>query len=98
MIDLTILRNYPELAENLTFKINAAELVVFAEICFQKGREDKPLYPPPEEYLTPPQFAELLKVSLVTLWNWDRKGITKPVRIGNTKRYRRTDLEKILQS
>jgi len=93
-----ILKSNPELAENLTLKISAAELAVFADICFQKGREDKPHYPPPEEYLTPAQFADLLKISLVTLWNWDKKSITKPVRIGNAKRYRRSDLEKILKS
>jgi len=97
MIDLTILKTNPELLESLTLKVNAAELVVFAEICFDKGRQEKPP-PSPEEYLTPAQFAEVLSISLVTLWNWDKKGITQPLRIGNAKRYRRSDLERILES
>jgi predicted DNA-binding transcriptional regulator AlpA len=51
----------------------------------------------PEEYLTPQEMADTLHVSLVTLWHWDNKGITKPLRIGNQKRYRRSDIEKFMQ-
>ena len=49
-----------------------------------------------EEYLTPSEMMQLLKISSVTLWNWDKKGITRPLRIGNQKRYRHSDLEKII--
>ena len=48
-----------------------------------------------EKYLTVDQVCELLSVSRVTLWAWDKKKITKPVRIGNLKRYRLSDIEKI---
>jgi hypothetical protein len=81
-----ILKTNPELAGNLEF----------AELCINKGKQEKPESKDPEEYLTPAQFAEALQVSLVTLWSWDKKGITRPLRIGNAKRYRRSDLEKIL--
>jgi hypothetical protein len=49
-----------------------------------------------EEYLTPAEMAQFLKVSMVTLWHWDKKGITRPLRVGNLKRYRKSDLEKII--
>jgi len=49
-----------------------------------------------EEYLTPTEMAQFLKISMVTLWHWDKKGITRPLRIGNLKRYRKSDLEKII--
>ncbi len=49
-----------------------------------------------EEYFTPSEMAQSLKVSMVTLWNWDKQGITNPLRIGNLKRYRKSDLERIL--
>lgn len=49
-----------------------------------------------EEYLTPSEMAQSLKVSMVTLWNWDKQGITNPLRIGNLKRYRKSDFERIL--
>lgn len=49
-----------------------------------------------EEYLTPSEMAQSLKISMVTLWHWDNKAITRPLRVGNLKRYRRSDLEKIM--
>jgi Helix-turn-helix domain len=91
-----ILKNNPELAENLTIKVNANDLRNLVELCISRGKQEKPEPTSPEEYMTPAQLAEALKVSLVTLWNWDKKGITRPLRIGNAKRYRRSDLEKIL--
>ena len=90
-----ILKSNPELAENLTIKVSASDLKEFAELCINGGRKER-LEPMNEEYLTPQQFADALQVSLVTLWSWDKKGITLPLRIGNAKRYRRSDLEKIM--
>ncbi len=49
-----------------------------------------------EEYLTPSEMAQALKISMVTLWHWDKKGITHPLRVGNLKRYRKSDLKKIM--
>jgi hypothetical protein len=60
-------------------------------------RDIEPQVKEVEEYLTPAEFAEVLKISLVTLWSWDKKKITHPLHIGNQKRYRRSDLEKIMQ-
>ena len=60
------------------------------------GKQEKP-EPEPEEYLTPKEFADTLHISLVSLWSWDKKGLTKPLRIGNKKLYRMSDLEKILK-
>jgi hypothetical protein len=91
-----ILKSNPEIAGNLTINVNANDLKEFAELCINRGKQEKPEPTNPEEYLTPAQFAEALQVSLVTLWSWDKKGITRPLRIGNAKRYRRSDLEKIL--
>jgi len=91
-----ILKNNPEIADNLTIQVNASALKEFAETCIEAGRKEKPEPSSPEEYLTPAQFSEALQVSLVTLWSWDKKGLTRPLKIGNAKRYRRSDLEKIL--
>jgi len=50
----------------------------------------------PVEYLTRKETAKLLKVSLVTLSDWNKKGILKPYRLGNLIRYKRTELEQAL--
>lgn len=91
-----IIKSNPDLTPNLNITAKASDLQEFARLCIEAGRQEKPEAKDPEEYLTPQQFAEILQVSLVTLWSWDRKGITRPLRIGNQKRYRRSDLEKIL--
>lgn len=93
-----ILKSNPEIAGSLTIQVKASDLQEFAKTCIEAGKQDKPEPKNPEEYLTPAQFAEALQISLVTLWSWDKKGITIPLRIGNAKRYRRSDLEKILSN
>lgn len=53
--------------------------------------------PPPqvESYLKSDDVCELLGISRVSLWTWDKKGITRPVYFGNQKRYRLSDIEKM---
>jgi len=84
------------MAGSLIVTTNINDLKELAEFCIERGRESNP-ESKPETYLTPQELADKFQVSLVTLWNWDRKGITKPVRVGNSKRYRLSDIEKILQ-
>jgi predicted DNA-binding transcriptional regulator AlpA len=45
------------------------------------------------QYLTGQKVCEILSISRVTLWQWDKKEITKPIRFGNLKRYRRSDID-----
>ena len=54
-------------------------------------KKEKPL-----EYLTRQQVAEILKISMVTVSDWNKKGILKPYRIGNRIRYKSNELEEVL--
>ena len=54
----------------------------------------KPVTPP--EYLTRQEVATILKVSLVTLTDWNKKGILKPYRLGNLIRYKRNEIDQAL--
>ena len=54
----------------------------------------KPVTPP--EYLTRQETAAILKVSLVTLSDWNKKGILKPYRLGNLIRYKQKELDEAL--
>lgn len=51
----------------------------------------QPITPP--EYLTRQETAEILKVSLVTLSDWNKKKILNPYRLGNLIRYKRSDID-----
>lgn len=44
------------------------------------------------------QVSEMLSVSIVTIVDWDKKNILKPLRIGNRVRYQLSDIEEVLQS
>ncbi|GAB3923409.1 helix-turn-helix domain-containing protein [Larkinella terrae] len=46
----------------------------------------------PDELLTPEETAQFLKVSKVTVWDWSRRGILSPRRIGNQVRYLKSEL------
>jgi len=48
------------------------------------------------EYLTRKEVAKILKVSLVTLSDWNKKGILKPYRLGNLIRYKTSEIEESL--
>jgi excisionase family DNA binding protein len=50
------------------------------------------------EYLTRKEVAAILKVSLVTISDWNKKGIIKPYRLGNLIRYKSSELETALIS
>lgn len=54
----------------------------------------QPVNPP--EYLTRQEVADILKVSLVTLSDWNKKKILNPYRLGNLIRYKRSEIEEAL--
>lgn len=45
-----------------------------------------------DELLTPEETAQLLKVSKVTVWDWEKRGILNARRIGNQVRYLRSEV------
>ncbi|MCF1420319.1 helix-turn-helix domain-containing protein [Mangrovimonas futianensis] len=54
----------------------------------------QPVRPP--EYLTRKEVAAILKVSLVTLSDWNSKGVLNPYRLGNLIRYKRSEIDEAL--
>ncbi len=50
----------------------------------------------PTVWLTRNEVAELLKVDLSTLWNWQKKSKLVPFGIGNRVLYRRSDIDSAL--
>lgn len=48
-------------------------------------------------YVASERVCEILDISRVTLWHLDKRGITHPIRLGNLKRYRLSDIESLGQ-
>ena len=49
-----------------------------------------------ESYLTPKQVTEMLGCDLTTLWRWNNKKYLCPIQVGGKRRYRMSDIKKIL--
>jgi hypothetical protein len=75
-----------ELRESILIDVRAE--IKFLALNFQ------PIIPP--EYLTRQETATILKVSLVTLSDWNKKKILNPYRLGNLIRYKRAEIEQAL--
>jgi len=83
---------------NLKIELSVEDLRNFGQEIAAKsveGLEEHLKNQSESQYLTGTRVCELLDISRVTLWQWDKKGITNPVRMGNLKRYRRSDIDSI---
>ncbi len=86
--------------ENQEFSISvkAKELKeLFEEIAKSKKSDEAKKEEPASKLLTAENVCKMLSISRVTLWDWDKKGITKPIRLGNLKRYQQSDIEQLIQ-
>ena len=99
-IDLRILEEHPGLAESITLQVSGSDLLSFADKLAQDTaqgvREAIQAENKSDELLTRQQVAEMLSVTLTSLWHWDKKDILKPVRIGSKVRYTRSSVEAAL--
>ena len=95
---LELLREYPE--ANLT--VHAGDLGHFARELLTEARQDFEreraaiAEGKTEEYLTPEMVKTLLRISESTLFRMAKAKILVTVFVGGQKRYRRSDLDKIL--
>ena len=49
-----------------------------------------------EQYLSPAKVCELLDIDPTTLWRWDKKDLLHPIKLGGVNRYKKTDIDRIL--
>ncbi len=49
-----------------------------------------------ETYLSREKVAEMLEVSTATLWRWQKLNYLVPILVGGKRRYRKSDVMKIL--
>ncbi len=99
-MNLELLKQNPELAKDITLQISCESLLSFAdklvnETSKETARQLKESAKP-EVYLTRKEVAEILNVSLTTLFHWNNKDILHTRKIGNKVRYLRKDIDKVL--
>jgi excisionase family DNA binding protein len=75
--------------ENITVKELKSELIVEFKNLFKSFLEQQEKV---DELLTKQETANILKVSLVTLWDWTKKGVLPAYRIGYKVRYKKSEV------
>jgi len=79
--------------------VNAGQLVEAIEYCINKTvREfDQRITDAnTETYPSPDQVSKMLDVDKTSLWRWAKKGYLVPLEIGGKRRYRMSDVKRIL--
>ena len=84
---------------NTIFHLSAKDLLDFANEILAGAKMiaqlelEKSQYS--DELLTIEEVCELLKVSKMTLYRWDKLGILKKIEVGGKRRYRKSDVEAV---
>ena len=87
----------PSLAKNIRIEISADDLITFLSIIESRVKgELESKYPGPDELMSSKQIVKEFNITEVTLWHYDKKQITHPVRTGQRKMYYRSEMESLL--
>lgn len=96
------MNNVIELAKqcpDITISVKAGELLEMADYLVQstkKNLEQTIQDAACETYPSPKKTGEILNVSLATLWRWNKSNYLKTIEIGGKRRYKMSDINKIL--
>jgi hypothetical protein len=82
--------------QNIIVSLTGEQLNEFAEQILNGARAIYEKKEQPEQYLTRKQAAEKLDVDLSTLWRYDKQGYLCPVEIGEKRKYKLSDINRVL--
>ena len=89
-----------EANSNVIFQVRGEDLKEFSNQLLlgaqNIAREQAELAAKADKLLTVEEAAHMLSVSKMTLYRWDQNGILKKVEIGGKRRYRLSDIEKLV--
>ena len=91
------LQNLLQSEPNTILAVKADQMREIIDYAISKTKAEFEAKNEPEQYLTRKGTAERFKVDLSTLWRWDKEGYLKPVAIGGKRRYKLSDVERILK-
>ena len=92
----------PELFSKVKFELIGKDLIALYEYHQKQIQKTQPnqieLASAEDRLITVEEAAEIFGVSRVTLWQWGKKGILNPVKIGHIVRYKISDIKNVLAS
>ena len=92
-----------ERVPNATITVQLSDLNAFARRLIADTREEYEqeisdrLLAIKENYLTADTVKDVLQISETTPWRWAKAGYLLPVMIGGQKRYKQSDIEKMVE-
>lgn len=95
--------NINEIAQSapaINITVSAADLKDFAAqlIAETKEKLEKEIADNnAEAYLTGENVMDMLGISKTTLWRWKQRGYLVPLRLGGNDRYKKSDIDRLLQ-
>ena len=85
---------------NVIFQLSGRDLKAFAEEILLGAKSiamfEAEAAAKADVLITLDEASKLLHVSKMTLYRWDKSGILKKVEIGGKRRYRKSDIERIV--
>jgi transcriptional regulator with PAS, ATPase and Fis domain len=85
---------------SLNVTVNAGQLIEVIDYCVNKTRkelEQQITDANTETYPSAAQVAKILDVDKSTLWRWRKQNYLVPIEIGGKRRYRMSDVKRILE-
>jgi len=102
MNNIQFLKENPEIANQVTISLTGKDLISFLETLEDKIQKPQPnkteSLSDEERLITIEEATVIFGVSRVTLWQWGKKGILNPVKIGHIVRYKISEIRKVLNS
>ncbi|KAA6343470.1 hypothetical protein EZS27_008836 [termite gut metagenome] len=84
---------------NVNITLKAGELIEAIDYCVNRTRKELEQLitdANTETYPSPDQVSKILDVNKTTLWRWGKQGYLVPIEIGGKRRYKMSDINKIL--
>jgi excisionase family DNA binding protein len=50
-----------------------------------------------EVYYSPKEVSKMLQIDISSLWRWEQKGYLVGVRVGGKKRFKKSDIDKLME-
>ena len=94
---ITLSQQYPTL--NVT--VSLSDLIEFSRFTVAETKrqiEQTLADEAAEEYISPQKTAELLDCCPATLWKWNNSNYLNHVKMGGKRRYRMSDIQRILKN
>jgi len=97
---MTDLIKLAENCPNLNITLRVGEIVEAINYCVlttRKELEQQIIDANTETYPSVAKVAEILDVDKSTLWRWQKQGYLVPIEVGGKRRYKMSDVKRILE-